>query len=183
MTSDDDTPRTAEAESIDRVTEAFDIGSSDVPGTGQRTTPQPLPNGVVHAGPWRRLAAWALDVVLFALTLGVGWLIWAYTLESPGQTPAKKILNLRVVLDHQTAAAGLSRMFVMRWFLGGLLVPIAISLTLGVLLFMPFWDPRNRNLWDRLSSCVVVYDADRVWDVAVETRAAAHATGAGPWRG
>ena len=41
-------------------------------------------------------------------------------------------------------------------------------LTLGVLLFMPFWDKRNQNLWDKVSNTFVVTDPNDAW----HTRAA-----------
>jgi uncharacterized RDD family membrane protein YckC len=43
-----------------------------------------------------RLGAWLLDIVLFAFLLGLGWLIWFAFTARHGQTPAKRILKLRV---------------------------------------------------------------------------------------
>ena len=36
---------------------------------------------------------------------------------------------------------------------------LSISLTLGILGFMPLWDSRNQNLMDKWSSAVVLKDA------------------------
>jgi uncharacterized RDD family membrane protein YckC len=174
-------PNDAEAEALARATEAF---GSEVPGRPRVATQElhPLPDGVELASPWRRLAAWALEFVLFVVTLGVGWCIWAFTLGDSGQTPAKKLLGLRVLLDDQAHSAGLSRMFLMRWFVGALVVPIVALLTLGIILLMPFWSDRNRNLWDKISTCVVVYDPDQRWDGVGEGISAAHRGSGGPWR-
>lgn len=35
---------------------------------------------------------------------------------------------------------------------------LAIFFTLGILLFMPFWDCRNRSIWDKVSHTYVVSD-------------------------
>lgn len=177
--SEGSTPNEAKAEAVERVSEAFDV---DETGRPIAQAPEPLPGGVELASPWRRLAAWALEGILFVVTLGVGWAIWAFSLGDSGQTPAKKLLGLRVLLDDQSHSAGLSRMFLMRWFVGALVVPIVATLTLGIILLMPFWSDRNKNLWDKISSCVVVYDPQGQWHGGGEGIAAAHRGTGGPWR-
>lgn len=177
--SEESVPHDARAEAVERVSESFD--STGRPEVAVHA-PHPLPAGVELASPLRRLAAWALEAVLMVVTLGVGWAIWAFTLGDSGQTPAKKLLGLRVLLDEQDRSAGLSRMFLMRWFVGGLVVPLVTLVTLGIILFMPVWDARNRNLWDRLSSCVVVHDPDGRWEGHGERAPAARRGTGGPWR-
>lgn len=179
--SEESAPYEAEAEAIERVTEAFGSAAPDRSEV-EAQAPHALPAGVKWASPWRRLAAWALEAVLFVVTLGVGWAIWAFSLGDSGQTPAKKLLGLRVLLDDQARSAGLSRMLLMRWFVGALVVPIVAILTLGIILFMPMWSDRNKNLWDKLSSCVVVYDPDQKWDGPSEGSPAAHRGTGGAWR-
>ena len=43
-----------------------------------------------------RLGALALDALLFTVTFGIGWMIWSLIVWGEGQTPAKKILKIRV---------------------------------------------------------------------------------------
>ena len=43
-----------------------------------------------------RLGAIALDVALATVTFGIGWMIWSLIVWGEGQTPAKKILKIRV---------------------------------------------------------------------------------------
>ena len=43
-----------------------------------------------------RLGAYALDCALAFVTLGIGWFIWSLVVWGQGQTPAKKILKIRV---------------------------------------------------------------------------------------
>jgi hypothetical protein len=43
-----------------------------------------------------RLGGWALDYALYSVTFGIGWMIWSLVTWGDGQTPAKKILKMRV---------------------------------------------------------------------------------------
>lgn len=43
-----------------------------------------------------RLGALFLDAALLLATLGIGWIIWSLVVWGEGQTPAKKILKIRV---------------------------------------------------------------------------------------
>ena len=58
----------------------------------------PLPTGVTAASPWIRLGAVVLESVLVLVTLGcrLGHLP-ALMIVGRGQTPAKALLNLRVI--------------------------------------------------------------------------------------
>ena len=145
------------------IEHAFDETGVYPPGVRPKG-PAPLPEGVHSTSPWMRLVGWILEPILFVVTLGIGWAVWAYALGGGGQTPAKKILKQRVIRVDDAQPATLSRMFLMRWFVGALVVPVVATVTLGIILLMPFWDTQNRNLWDRISSTRVVDDPDNVWD-------------------
>ena len=123
-----------------------------------------LPAGVTSVSPWGRLGAYLLESILAIFTLGIGWLIWAAMIAGRGQTPAKQILNQRVIDASTYRPVGFARLFWMRGLLGGLVASLAIPVTLGILLFMPFWDKRNQNLWDKVSSTYVVSDPTDVWN-------------------
>ena len=64
--------------------------------------------GVVLASPERRLAAFVLDIPLFAITLGVGWFIWYLIVAQSGLSPAKQILGIHIVRE-DGERAGLGR--------------------------------------------------------------------------
>ena len=91
-------------------------------------------------------------------TLGIGWLIWAAILAPGGQTPAKQLLQMRVIRANTLRPAGFAMMFFMRGIVAGFVAYWAILFTLGILLFMPFWDTKNQNVWDKVSSTLVVHD-------------------------
>ena len=115
---------------------------------------------------WARYGAWLLDYIIImsvtllvpilGIALIVGWIIWACTLSGTGQTPAKKLLN-QTVIDLETGKPmTLGRMFGMRGLLGGLVAAISIPLTIYILAFMPFWDKRNQNIWDKVSNSLII---------------------------
>jgi uncharacterized RDD family membrane protein YckC len=54
-------------------------------------------NSLRYASFQHRLGAYALDMALAFLTLGIGWFIWSMIVWGEGQTPAKKILKLRTI--------------------------------------------------------------------------------------
>ncbi|MGI9611225.1 MAG: RDD family protein [Acidimicrobiia bacterium] len=140
------------------------------------TQPEPgrsqsrLPDGVRLSSPWIRLAAYLLEGILIVVTLIVGWLIWAALIGGTGQTPAKRMLSLRVIGANTLAPVGLGRMFWVRGILAPIVAFFAILFTLGILLFMPFWDRRNQNIWDKVSNCYVVVDPNDAWGAKPDLR-------------
>jgi hypothetical protein len=62
-------------------------------------------------------------------------------------------------------------MFFVRGILAGWVASIAIVFTLGILVFMPFWDRRHENIWDKVSSTYVVTDPDDAWGTRPNLRA------------
>ena len=125
---------------------------------------------VQAVSPWGRLGAYFLEGILATVTLGIGWLIWAAMIAGTGQTPAKRLLKQRVINADTLRPAGFGKMFFVRGMLGGIVAGIAITITLGVLLFMPFWDKRNQNLWDKVSNTYVVHDPNDQWATRPDMR-------------
>jgi len=101
---------------------------------------------------------------LYVVTLGIGWLIWAAMIAGTGQTPAKRLLGIRVIGADTLTPVGIGKMFWVRGLVAGMVAWFAITFTLGVLLFMPLWDKRNQNLWDKVSNTYVVTDPNDVWN-------------------
>ncbi len=122
-----------------------------------------LPPGVSIANPWIRLGSYVLEIVLIIVTLYIGWSIWAYMTAASGQTPAKRVLKLRVIEASTLRPVGFAKMFWVRGLLAGIIAQIAIICTLGVLIFMPFWDKQKQNIWDYVSGTYVVSDPNDAW--------------------
>ncbi len=62
--------------------------------------------GLYAAAGSRRMAGRLLDLALFVLCLGVGWWIWLGATAGGGQSPAKRMLGLRVVRADGSAMGG-----------------------------------------------------------------------------
>jgi len=111
---------------------------------------------LIGVSPGTRFLSYLLEMVLIIVTLIIGWIIWAMTLSGTGQTPSKKLMGLTVIDEQTEKPMTMGRMFWMRGILGGFVAGLGAWVTLGILYFMPFWDKRNQNLWDRISSSVVI---------------------------
>ena len=134
--------------------------------------PDPL---LVLSSQGKRLGAFVLEVLLFSVTLIVGWLIWALVIYPRGQSPAKQLLKMRVIRldDNQPPEIGWMalRELVLKAipsiFILGLLW-VAIN---GIVLLT---NDRYQTLWDKMLKTVVVDDPgnqfrpppshNRLWD-------------------
>ena len=109
------------------------------------------PNGtVVMASRLSRLGSWLVNLLLFVLTLGIGWIIWWFIVAPKGQNPGKAVVGLRVIRADGTAATT-GWMFV-RGLLGIVLSIVPFYLDNLWLL----WDPAAQTLHDKLAATVVV---------------------------
>tara|TARA_Y100000590_G_C15576148_1_gene960522 strand:+ start:626 stop:1021 length:396 start_codon:yes stop_codon:yes gene_type:complete len=111
---------------------------------------------LVGVSGWARFGAYILEIVLFFVTLGIGWMVWALSLRGTGQTPARKMMNQRVWDLDRNAPMSHGKMFLMRGIVGGLVEGIAHACTFFILAFMPFWDKKNQTICDKVSSSLVV---------------------------
>jgi uncharacterized RDD family membrane protein YckC len=115
-----------------------------------------LPEGVRLASVGRLIGALCLAIPLFAVTLGVGYVVWAVTVWGQGQTPAQRLLRMRCWLPEAGRVAGREDMAV-RQVLG---LAFAGQLLIGVWLML--FSRAHRSLGDHLAGTVVVHDPDRV---------------------
>jgi uncharacterized RDD family membrane protein YckC len=118
----------------------------DAPEALEATAPQ-LPQASIG----QRVAAGALELLLFGVCLGVGWLLWWIVLWDHGTTPAKSVLKLRVVrLDGTTPSTW--RMAAHELLAKGLLPLILVTSAVALV------DDRRRSLWDQATGLVVISD-------------------------
>lgn len=114
------------------------------------------------ASPGRRLAGFALEVALFAVTLGVGWLAWSGYEWRHGRTPAKRLLGLRVVDAVSGEPAG-PRVMALRqavYCIGVVGLFGAVTLGLGWAIAAAFvLSPTRQAMWDRLAFTTVLRDS------------------------
>ena len=128
------------------------------------------------ASPGRRLAGAVLEIALFCLTLAIGWIVWYLIVARRGQSPAKRLLGMRVVRE-DGAAADLGWMLVRDLVvrvvalgavdagLVGILGETAGGALSGLVVVAAalwcVWDARHRCLWDRVVGTRVIRVARR----------------------
>lgn len=116
-----------------------------------------FPVGVRTSSPGKRLGAAILDNVLMFVTLFIGWLVWQLIIAGRGQSPAKQLLNMRVVHLPDSRPASWWRM-ALREVIAKPVIQIASVFTLFVLQLWLLWDKNKQELWDKMVDTVVVDD-------------------------
>ena len=114
-----------------------------------------LPEGVRPASRGRVAASWFLSIGLFAVTLGVGYLIWGVVTWGGGQTPGQRLLGLRCWQPESGRLADRKRMArreAAGLFDGELLIGPILWLTSASL----------NSLGDLFAGTVVLYDPNQI---------------------
>jgi uncharacterized RDD family membrane protein YckC len=149
--------------------------------TAQATIPPPPPGATwspssvpqPYAPAWapplsslgQRFGAYLLDALLSLVTLGIGWLIWCCFTFSKGQTPAKSIMDMRVVKQDTGIAATWGEMFLRNVVIVGALGLVGFFLfgiPTIVAACMIFGGTLRQTGWDRMVGTVVVNDPQGV---------------------
>ena len=119
-----------------------------------------LPIGVHLSSPSRRFLGHVLELGLMIVTLVVGWIVWSLVAYGRGQTPAKQLLNMRVVKVETLERASFARLLAREW-LAKPVLGLAGGLTAGIAYVWMVWDKRNQELWDKAVGTIVVDDRQR----------------------
>jgi RDD family len=123
-----------------------------------------LPPGARLASRAQVAAAFALALLLFAVTLGIGYIAWGAVTWGQGQTPAQRILSLRCWLTQDGRVAGRDEMGtrqVLGLFLCG-------GLIWGV--FVWLFSKNRRSAGDLLAGTVVLHDPDGVLSTSINSK-------------
>ena len=115
-----------------------------------------LPQGVRPRSVGRVVAAYALAVLLFIVTLGIGYLAWGVVTWGGGQTPAQKLLGLRCWRPETARVAGRTHMAIRQ--ITGLL--FNGELLIGLFILLASKD--RTSVGDFLVGTVVLHDPDDV---------------------
>ena len=111
--------------------------------------------GVVPCGNGVRLGALLLDSLLFVVTCGIGWLIWSIVLWQQSTSPAKKMLNLKIVDINTGAPASMVQMLLREGL--GKIVLSAITGIVGIIsAILILVVPSRQGVWDYISKTTVV---------------------------
>lgn len=130
------------------------------------SSPPPLPPsnysgsftaGVVPCGNGVRFGAFLLDVLLFVVTCGIGWLIWDIVLWQQSTSPAKKMLNLKIV-DINTGAPASMVQMLLREGLGKIVLSAITGIVGIVSAILILVVPSRQGVWDYISKTTVVHE-------------------------
>jgi hypothetical protein len=110
-----------------------------------------------------RIKALLLSVVLFVVTLGVGWLAWSVVEWCGGRTPSYRRTHLRVVRQSDKRPIGLARSLLREICCALLLVPtvvvccfVALGFAMGASPPGGIFNQSPRAPWDVLTRTQVV---------------------------
>ncbi len=120
--------------------------------------------GAVPCGNGVRFGALLLDSLLFVVTCGIGWLIWDIVLWQQSTSPAKKMLNLKIV-DINTGAPASMVQMLLREGLGKIVlsaitsivgIPGIAGIVSSVLILVV---PSRQGVWDFIAKTTVVRES------------------------
>ena len=118
------------------------------------------PQGIKAAGIGQRVGAYILDIVLFFVTLIIGYIIWWLFTLSRGQTPGKQLLGIRVMRADGTRSDWgwtFVREFLIKSIAVGILDSV-VGIATIVDLVWAFWDKDRQTIHDKIMKTVVVDD-------------------------
>ena len=122
-----------------------------------------VPPGVKAAGIGQRVAAFLLDILLFFVTLIIGYIIWWLFTLSRGQTPGKQLVKIRVMRVDGTASDWgwtFIREFLVKFVVFEVVADIVtFGLASVVDNLWAFWDKDRQTLHDKIMKTVVVDDS------------------------
>ena len=96
-----------------------------------------------------------LDILLAIVTCGIGWLIWDIVLWQQATSPAKKMLNLRIVDTNTGAPASMTQML-LREGLGKLVIGAVTGIVGLVSAVLSLATPTRKGVWDYIATTTVV---------------------------
>lgn len=120
-----------------------------------------LPQGTELATPGRRIGAWFLSIVLVIVTLVIGYIIWGLMLWRRGQTPALKVLGMRVWRPAELQPATFGTM-ALREIVGRIVDGILSFITEITSFVLMLAGKQRKSLHDHIASTVVLYDPNKV---------------------
>jgi hypothetical protein len=115
-----------------------------------------LPQGVRLGSRGQVAGAWFLGLLLFSVTLGIGYITWSLFAWGQGRTPAQRILSLRCWLPEPRRVAGREQMAqrqITGFFLNGQLLS-------GFFIWLTSRD--LRSVGDFFADTVILHDPDGV---------------------
>lgn len=82
------------------------------------------------ATPQSRIVAYLIDLILFGITFGVGWLIWFFMIAERGTTPGHDLMGQQVVSAKNGDPLSLGKMALREILLKGIFATVLGSMTM-----------------------------------------------------
>jgi len=125
-----------------------------------------LPPGVELSSYGKRFGGLLLEIVLFFVTLGIGYIVWAIIVYTKSTTPAKQLLGMKVIDAKTMQPASTGKMW-MRQVVWNIVLSIGSSITFGILslvdALMIFAGDKRQRLLDRMAGTYIVDDRNDAW--------------------
>lgn len=119
-----------------------------------------LPQGVALAGVGRRIGAYFLGILLFIVTLVIGYVIWGLIIWSRGQTPALQVLGMRCWRPETGRVASWGWM-ALRDVIGRI-VESVVTIVLVASFIVMCATKEHKSIHDYVAGTVVLYDPNKV---------------------
>jgi uncharacterized RDD family membrane protein YckC len=120
-----------------------------------------LPEGARLASAGRRIGAYFLGILLFIVTLGIGWMIWGLIVWGNGQTPALQVLGMRCWRPETGRVAGWGWM-ALREIVGRIIEGVLSFVTALLSLILMLATRDRKSLHDLIAGTVVLHDPGKV---------------------
>ncbi len=119
-----------------------------------------VPEGTTISSRGRRFLGALLTLLLVIVTLGIGYIIWTMIVWSRGQTPAKQLMNMRVVKVDTGNVATWGDMFIRGFLIDTVLgaIPFFGLIFKLVSALWIFGNDENQRLTDKMVNTIVVDD-------------------------
>jgi uncharacterized RDD family membrane protein YckC len=121
-----------------------------------------LPNGTQLASVGRRIGSYFLALLLFIVTLDIGYLIWRAISWTKGQTPTQQILGLQTWEPQTRANATWVEQFLRELSRILYVIPFVGWIIAIVSFFMFVASREHRALHDQIGGTIVLYNPNRV---------------------
>jgi uncharacterized RDD family membrane protein YckC len=120
-----------------------------------------LPNGTRLAAPGRRVGTYFLEILLFIVTLAIGYLVWMFIAWTKGQSPGKQLMHMRVYkpVDGRIATFGT---MALRQIVGGIVEGLVFPVIQIVSLIMMITGKEHKAIHDYIANTTVLDDPNEV---------------------
>lgn len=120
-----------------------------------------MPNGTELASVGRRIGGYFMELLLFIVTLAIGYIVWSLIVWARGQTPGKQVLHMRCLRTEDGRVAHWGWMC-LRQVVGGFVEGLFAGIVFLVSSIMMITSAQRRAIHDHIAGTIVLYDPNDV---------------------